>query len=211
MIKIIKKIPKETFLLISLILFIFVLPLVEGDFFKRFVFSISYSIVLISIFLIIDKRSNFSYLLLIVNLLLVWASAFINGNIINYITFILSVFTSLFSGVILINHILKSKTVDVRLVIETISGYLLIGVILYFLNLMVFIHNNNAFNLPSNDLVSRELMYYSFITLSTIGYGEITPISSIARSLSIFFGIAGQLYLALIVAFIIGKFSNNKK
>ncbi len=47
-------------------------------------------------------------------------------------------------------------------------------------------------------------MYFSFVTLTTLGYGDITPVSSGARSLAVVEALCGQLYLAVIVARLIG-------
>jgi Ion channel len=52
---------------------------------------------------------------------------------------------------------------------------------------------------------SEEWMYYSFVTLTTLGYGEITPRSQVARSLAIGEALVGQLYLAILIARLVGK------
>lgn len=52
---------------------------------------------------------------------------------------------------------------------------------------------------------SEEWMYYSFVTLTTLGYGEITPKSQAARSLAIGEALVGQLYLAILIARLVGK------
>jgi len=46
--------------------------------------------------------------------------------------------------------------------------------------------------------------YYSFVTLTTLGFGDITPVSDPARSLSLLEAIVGQLYLAVLVARLVG-------
>jgi hypothetical protein len=51
----------------------------------------------------------------------------------------------------------------------------------------------------------EEWMYYSFVTLTTLGYGEITPLSQVARSLAIGEALVGQLYLAILIARLVGK------
>ncbi|MBT4061914.1 MAG: two pore domain potassium channel family protein, partial [Lentimicrobiaceae bacterium] len=49
------------------------------------------------------------------------------------------------------------------------------------------------------------------ITLTTIGYGEITPLSVPARSVSILMGVMGQIYLTVIIAMIVSKYMTGKK
>ncbi|HVJ37759.1 MAG TPA: potassium channel family protein, partial [Stenotrophomonas sp.] len=52
-------------------------------------------------------------------------------------------------------------------------------------------------------------IYFSFVTLATLGYGDITPASSVMRGLAVQEAIAGQLYLALLVARLVGLRSAN--
>jgi hypothetical protein len=49
-----------------------------------------------------------------------------------------------------------------------------------------------------------ELVYYSFVTLTTLGYGDITPVGSLPRVLSTAEAVIGQLYLAILVAALVG-------
>jgi hypothetical protein len=58
---------------------------------------------------------------------------------------------------------------------------------------------------PLSSSSSEEWMYYSFVTLTTLGYGEITPKSQVARSLAIGEALVGQLYLAILIARLVGK------
>jgi len=70
----------------------------------------------------------------------------------------------------------------------------------------------NAFMFSSSISVFHEFekfIYYSFVTLTTVGYGDITPASSGAKVLTIFLCVAGQLYLTVLVGLIIGKYISN--
>jgi hypothetical protein len=42
--------------------------------------------------------------------------------------------------------------------------------------------------------------------MTTLGYGDIVPVSQIARAVSVFFSLAGQIYLAVVIALIVGKY-----
>jgi len=55
-----------------------------------------------------------------------------------------------------------------------------------------------------------ERVYFTLITLTTTGYGDITPTAPISKSLSLLIAICGQFYVAVIVAIIVGKFSNQR-
>jgi hypothetical protein len=51
-----------------------------------------------------------------------------------------------------------------------------------------------------------ELLYFSLITLSTVGYGDIVPLSGMARILTALEGVTGVLYIATTVALLVGRF-----
>ena len=53
-----------------------------------------------------------------------------------------------------------------------------------------------------------ELLYFSLITLSTVGYGDIVPFSGTARIISALEGVTGVLYIATTVAFLVSRFRN---
>ena len=57
---------------------------------------------------------------------------------------------------------------------------------------------------PYTRTVSSDLSYYSFVTLTTLGYGDIVPVSPMAKTLSSIEAMAGQLYLALVLAWLVG-------
>jgi hypothetical protein len=53
-----------------------------------------------------------------------------------------------------------------------------------------------------------EMLYFSLITLSTVGYGDIVPLSGMARILTALEGVTGVLYIATTVAFLVGRFKS---
>jgi hypothetical protein len=57
---------------------------------------------------------------------------------------------------------------------------------------------------------SDSLLYFSFITLMTIGYGEILPATATAQKASILLGLMGQFYLVIITAVVVGKYMKYK-
>jgi len=51
-----------------------------------------------------------------------------------------------------------------------------------------------------------DMLYFSFITLTTIGYGDFSPTSALGQKLAILEGLIGQFYIAIIMAILVGKF-----
>jgi hypothetical protein len=120
--------------------------------------------------------------------------------------FIIAFFT--FVVAFLIRFIAKSKTVSVNVLITSINIYLLAGIIGASLSLAFNQIYPDAYNFPTyiEHPVFAHFLYYSFITMSTVGYGDITPRIPETQTLAYIISISGQLYVAIIIAFLIGKF-----
>ena len=52
--------------------------------------------------------------------------------------------------------------------------------------------------------------YFSFISITTVGYGDITPLTALAQSLTLVLNVIGQFYLTIIIAVFVGKYINVK-
>ncbi|TIH19301.1 two pore domain potassium channel family protein [Marinifilum sp. JC120] len=65
----------------------------------------------------------------------------------------------------------------------------------------------SGINITENVFAVRgALTYFSYVTMLTVGYGDVLPVSFMARSLSILQGLFGQMYLAVFIAGILGAF-----
>lgn len=58
---------------------------------------------------------------------------------------------------------------------------------------------------------SRELMFFSYVTLTTLGYGDITPVSAVARSFALIEAAVGVLYVAVLVARLVSLYGQDIK
>jgi hypothetical protein len=100
---------------------------------------------------------------------------------------------------------------------ESINGYLMLGLSFSILIALVCVIDPNAFSFrhlsetmdPAISYVSNYI-YFGFVTLSTLGYGDVVPLTPAARSLSIFTSITGQMYVAIIIAALVSKYLSHK-
>ena len=82
--------------------------------------------------------------------------------------------------------------------------YLLLGVVWQDFYVLLDIVVPGSFN--SSLLTEKDFLYFSFITLSTLGYGDITPVIGPARALAYTEALIGQLYLTILVARLVGLY-----
>jgi hypothetical protein len=89
-----------------------------------------------------------------------------------------------------------------------VSVYLLLGMFWFALYAAIDAAYPGSFQHSSSRLVDREseMLYFSLITLSTIGYGDIVPLGDEARMLAALEGVAGVLYVAITVAVLVSAF-----
>jgi hypothetical protein len=99
----------------------------------------------------------------------------------------------------------RSSSVNGEIIYAALSTYLLAG--LFFGQIYWAIENFRPGSLTGPDpLTELTATYYSFVTLATLGYGDFLPRTDIARGVATFEVIGGQLFLAVMVARLIGAF-----
>ncbi len=115
----------------------------------------------------------------------------------------------LFTIIIIVSDVFKYEEVSGDTIYGAICVYLLIGVTWTAIFILIEILKPGSFYIsPPNKIHPFlnwfDFLYYSYATLTTLGYGEITPVSSYARSFGVLETIVGQLYLTILVARLIG-------
>lgn len=111
-----------------------------------------------------------------------------------------------FSAMIL-KHFLLSKTALRYRITAAVTVYLIFGVLWARLFEIVHLMNPNAI-FPGDKIDPYSLIYFSFCTLTTLGYGDIVPVSVGARSLAILEGLTGQLYMVILISTLVSEFSS---
>ena len=116
----------------------------------------------------------------------------------------------LYAIIMLLSSLLKIHKADADTIFGTISLYILLGLFWANIYLIIALSIPNAFasSDPSmeKELIWSDYLYYSFITLTTVGYGDIIPAVPQARSIAILESISGVLFIAVMVSKTIGLY-----
>jgi voltage-gated potassium channel len=148
-----------------------------------------------------------------------WLGRFFNVDTV-YLVDNLTTFLFLVAIVVLmIRHIARSRNVTPTIILSSINGYLLLGVLgSVLLAIADKLHHDfvavgsPGINFPGGTVPQfSDFIYFSFVTLSTLGYGDVTPISHFSRSLAILIAIAGQMYMTILIAMLVGKYLSGSK
>ncbi len=103
---------------------------------------------------------------------------------------------------------MNQKNVTIYTLVSALNGYLLLGIM--FMSLVAFCDQYMPGSFNAIGKTHMELVYYTLITLTTTGYGDITPQLPLAQSLAMLIAVMGQFYVAVVVAILVGKFASKQ-
>ena len=202
-------------LIVTILFIIFVIPYFANSP-SIHLFNIGvFTLLLISAVLTFNKSGkklamfgNMGYLIIILVFL-----AELTTNL--YIELASKIFFILFLIYVAINLLLvviKAKEVDSVVLSSAVAVYLLFGFCGALITGVVLFFEPNAFSIEASDpSIFHQCLYFSFVTITTTGYGDILPLKPIAKTLAIFLALFGQIYLTIIIGILIGKYLSRTK
>ena len=197
-------------LFIGILCLIFLSPLLGGTLGLALILDLCYSFLLISCVFAVSRNKLYAILtsvLALPFLAVTWGA--------HFFSFPKSIFiASSFSGILffgsiiymIFKHVIWQKKVSYEVIYGAIVVYLLMG-ILYAIGYGIIDRlDPNAFYFGNEFIEDSRLLflYFSYVTQTTLGYGDITPIAPIARSLVMLEALLGQIYLVVLVAWLVG-------
>jgi voltage-gated potassium channel len=102
-------------------------------------------------------------------------------------------------------------------IFATVVAYLLLALLFAQLYLCLMTWDPTSFSLPiaaalrPMPLLQADMTYFSLVTLATVGYGDILPVTNTARMLAMFQAVVGQFYVAVVVAMFVGMYSSQPR
>jgi hypothetical protein len=122
----------------------------------------------------------------------------------------------LFTGYVVLHlfgFILRAPRVDREILCTAIANYLMLGLLWGFAYALIGGLDNEAFVVTYGTTAGHLMkgvnaLYFSFATLCTIGYGDIVPVSNVARMLAILEAVAGMFYMTMLIARLVALYSS---
>ncbi|MCA0931610.1 hypothetical protein LCM02_04035 [Lutimonas saemankumensis] len=199
-------------LLVSIIILVFLPPfLTELPNFTDSFIKLDFLMILIACYLIIRKVKSSRFIGYITFILII-IDAFLESDILNYIGQLGISYMVIHAFTLVLKEAMSLQGDTKNLILVSITGYLIIGLIGGFLSAgLEYIYPNSYSH--SADIVFDlyTFIYYSFVTMTTLGYGDMIPITQKAQALALMMVISGQLFLSVIIAINIAKFMQKKK
>lgn len=203
-------------LFIAMLLFIVLGPMLaswQGD--TRVFGRIASSIVLFAAVMTVVGRGRILPTVAVfagVTLAFDWASLFLNQSapdVAQHVVRGLFLFTL---AVLILAYVFSSGPVNEDRIFAALCVYVLLGLLWAELYTVIEVVQPGAFDFPDIggvmaqgvERLESDLVFYSFVTLTTLGYGDITPVAPMARTLSFLEAALGQMYLAVLVARLVG-------
>ena len=203
---------RHLWLLISLLLIFIVSPFVAPFYYGPTTLNVIAAIVLLSATYAVSQRRSFLIVALSLSIfstaVTFWLAA-TPGHWLTIISHGSLVIVIVFFVVAILSYVLGSGRVTWDKIYGAICAYLLLGYAWTFAYSVIETVQPGSFtslsNMPS-DLVGRvmQLRYFSFVTLATVGYGDIIPHTPAARTMALLEAMLGQFYLVALVGRLVG-------
>jgi len=204
----------DILLVISVFLCAFVIPVFPLSW-GQLPIRIGFTLIFISGVMTMEKRNWRILYLTLAAFIMQWVSHILQWEIVADVSKFLNILFFLIVIFSLIREMATAKVVTPNVIMASISGYLLLGIIYSVFIVAIMQRDPGAFNITKEGNGIQDAtayysksMYFGFVTLATLGYGDLLPLKPYTRSLATLICISGQLYIATIIGILIGKFAS---
>jgi hypothetical protein len=198
---------RYAFLFPALVLLLMANPFFEDNTFGKISTHLTFVIVLLGSLFAIRQNKILFYTALAFTLPIALSADwgfFDGGRIIEILTNVCFIVVVCICASAITVDVYRAKTVTLGTLLGSCSVYLLLGILFALIYQLVDRLDPDAFNFagehPSTTDEQSQLLYYSYVTLTTLGYGDVTPSSEGARMLAALQAVLGQLFVAIMVA-----------
>jgi hypothetical protein len=131
-----------------------------------------------------------------------------NGRNPNGVFYLLNVFLVVTVPWIIARALWRRKIIDVRTVLGAVCIYVLLGMLYAFLYAAIDSLSSGPFFVQTSHATTPDYLYFSYITQTTVGYGDFTARGDLGRALAVLEAMGGQLYLVTVIAVLVSRLSS---
>ncbi len=186
-----------------------------------YLFALMFSVVLLAVTFAVRVRRRWriiSGLLALLSVALAWGASttIFPPTWLELSVYSVSAFFVVYTMAIIILRIIQVRAVSIHTISAALSLYLLLGILCALLYTIIETAAPGSLATSGGKLqhlvrsvdLFPPLLYFSFTTITTLGFGDIYPVSATARAVVILEAVAGQMYLVVMVAVLVGMFAN---
>jgi len=207
---------RAVFLLASLVTLIFVYPVISDLPVAAIVLGVLFAVTpLTGVYAISDRRRTMvvATVLAVPAILATLGHFFLDTRIVTDQVFlgIMTVYY-VYTTVAIIRQIFRKRNVDADTIISAISAYLMIGLSFAVAFMLVHFGTPGALVESTADglVVWHDIFYFSFVTLTTLGYGDISPATPGTRSLATMEAVCGVMYMSILIARLVSDYRSSR-
>ena len=195
------------FLLVSLLSFLILSPLLKGFIGLSSLLDIFLTVVFISsIYAVSQKKHHLviATLLVFPLFLSTWTRYFIESPALSIAGTFSGILFFGFMVVTILSFVLQQAKVTLNVIYAAVVVYLSLAMMWAMIFILMEILQPGSIAVGQTGEGTFHFFYFSFVTITTLGYGDITPTSEIARSLALLEAVIGQIYLVVLIARLMG-------
>ena len=216
---------KYFYLLLLLLIWLIGYPLVADFPIARIAFSVLLTLTLLASVYAVSQKGHVvrtGLVLAILTFIFEWSAFKFQFWWLEFATVVLFfLFSAYITGMIVI-HVVRQRRVTTDEIFAAISAYLMIGMTGALLFVLIDLVVPGSLTISSSlvtggpeVIFQRDefgiYLYYSFVTLTTLGYGDINPVSTLARVFSYLIAVTGQIYLTVLIAWLVGLYISQSR
>jgi len=198
------------FLLLALIILFIIRPFLEQFFHSGFILDVVLTFVLISgVYAACKNRSNLisSIVVAFLSFGTWWGTYFSKHAFLEGLGAVMGIIFFFHIALTILIDIFRSKEASIEVILGACCTYFLIGFGWGFIYRLTDFITPGSFQITTSDSITfSDYAYFSFVTLTTLGYGDITPLTRTTQMLAVFEAAIGQFYLAILIAGLVGTY-----
>lgn len=201
-------------LVIALAIYLVISPFLVDTPMLAYVVGLFFTLVMISSLYIMEHEKHFLVTSIVLLVLALSGNWVLVSDLTRnpYFQFGVYVISSIFFFVItyfIVRYVMHHKTVTFNSLCGAVCGYLMIGLTWSYIYRAVYVFSHASFHgvgleALSPDSLEQHFSYFSFVTLTTLGYGDISPVSNTAKMFAWVEAVIGQIYLTMWIARLVG-------